>query len=70
MLWLIKPNELVEFNGEYFIVPVNINYLYPNLSSSDIYEPIGYTHSFRDCLETTGDFTNYPRIFEKPLFVI
>jgi hypothetical protein len=51
MLWLIKPNELVEFNGWHFIVPGNINYIYPNLSSSDTYEPIRYNYSVRDCWE-------------------
>jgi hypothetical protein len=47
----MKPNELVEFNEGYSIVPGNINYLYPNLSSSDIYENIVYTYSVRDCWE-------------------
>ncbi|CCV02532.1 serine/threonine protein kinase [Armadillidium vulgare iridescent virus] len=35
-------------NGGYFIVPGNINYLYPNLTMNDVFEPIGYSYSNRE----------------------
>jgi hypothetical protein len=52
-------------NGGYFIVPGNLNRLYPNLTKQDLFEPIGY--SYDNKVNNNGTRLSFPSVYHNDL---
>jgi hypothetical protein len=52
-------------NGGYFIVPGNLNKLYPNLTENDLFEPIGF--SYNNKFNTNGTKLSFPSVYHNDL---
>jgi hypothetical protein len=52
-------------NGGYFIVPGNLNRLYPSLTGEDLYEPIGYSYNAK--LNSNGTKLSFPSVYHNDL---
>lgn len=58
----------ITFNGGYFIVPGNINYLNPQLSREDRLQPIGFSYSNRHY--NNGTRLSFPSTYNSDLGVV
>ncbi len=59
------PNGGLAINGGYFIVPGNLNRLYPNLTNRDLFEPIGFSYDSK--MLTNGTKLSFPSVYHNDL---